>query len=147
MRLELLKRFVRIEARIVIFEASDHAQRDAIFAQAVNPSAAIHAGIERPAERVRHPARRDAAFGNFPQFLDADAVDLRIQAVEFLARDQFLGQRAARTFGQHGDLGAQFVAGREVVFGLAVLVEALVFGDDAGDAVAFVNQLRRRQIA
>ena len=85
--------------------------------------------------------------GHFPQFLDADAVDLRIQAVEFLARDEFLGQRAARAFGEHGDFGAQFVAGREVVLGLAVLVAALVFGDDAGDAVAFVDQFARRRIA
>src|SRR5205823_9370527 len=29
---------------------------------------------------------------------------------------------------------------REVVFGLAVLVDALVFGDDTGDAVALVNE-------
>ena len=142
MRLEFLKRFVRIEARIVIFEADHQADRNAIVAQAVNPAAAVHAGIERPAERVRHISRLDATFRHFPQFLDADAVDLRIQAVEFHPRDHFLGERSARPFGEHRHLGAQFVARREVVLGLAVLVDALVVGDDAGDSVAFVDQLR-----
>ena len=41
MRFEFLKRFVRIEERVVIFEADDHAERDAIILQAVNPSAAV----------------------------------------------------------------------------------------------------------
>ena len=120
MRLELLEGLVRIETRIVVFEAGDQAERDAILAQAVDPAAAVHAGIERPAQRVRHEARHDAARRNFPQFLDADAVDLRIEAVEFFARDEVLGERAARAFGQHGDFGAQLVAGREVSLGLAV---------------------------
>ena len=96
MRFESLKRFVRIETRIVIFEAGDHAERNAIIAKAVNPAAAIHAGIERPAQRVRHPAGRDSSFGNFPQFLDANAVDLRIDAGELFIFDQLFGERAAR---------------------------------------------------
>ena len=75
-----------------------------------------------------------------PQFLDADAVDLRIQTVEFQFVDEFFGERAARAFGEHGDFRAQFVSGREVIFRLAVFVHALVFGEDAGDAVLFVEQ-------
>ncbi len=53
MRFEFLKRFMRIEKRISVFEADDHAERDAIIAQAVNPAAAVQIGGERPAERVR----------------------------------------------------------------------------------------------
>ena len=45
MRFEFLKCFVRIEKRIVIFEAHDHAERDAIIAQAVNPAAAIEVRV------------------------------------------------------------------------------------------------------
>ena len=147
MRLELLEGFVRIESRIVVFEAGDQSERDAVLAQAVDPAAAVHAGIERPAQRMRHPARADAARRNFPQLLDADAVDLRIEAVEIFLRDEVLGQRAARALGEHGDLGAQFVARREIVFGLAVFVAAFVFGDHAGDCRRPRRSARRRRIA
>ena len=140
MRFEFLESFVRIEERIVVFEADDHAERNAIVLQAVDPAAAVDVGGERPAERVGDVTGVDAAGRDVPQFLDADAVDLRIEAVEVQLVDQFFGQRAAGAFGEHGDFGAKFVAGGEVVFGLAVFVDAFVFGDDAGDAVAFVDQ-------
>src|SRR5580700_5971263 len=77
-----------------------------------------------------------------PEFLDADAVGLRIDVVEFFRGDQIFGERAARAFGEDGDFGAELVAGSEVVFGLAVFVEAFVFSDDAGYAFAFVDELR-----
>src|SRR5262249_8055073 len=108
MGLEALEGFVGIEAWIVVFQAGDESKRDAIVAHAVDPSAAIHAGIERPTERVRDPTRSDAARGNFPKLLDADAVHLGIEAVELFVRDEVLGQRTARTLRKHRDLGAQF---------------------------------------
>ena len=77
---------------------------------------------------------------NVPQFFDAEAVDLRIDVVELVFFDELFGERAARAFGEDGDFGAKFVAGRVVVFGLAVFVDAFVFGDDAGDAVVFVDE-------
>ena len=147
MRFEFLKCFVRIEERIVIFEADDHAERNAIVAHAVNPAAAVHVGTERPAERVRHVAGIDAARLHVPQFLDSDAVDLRIEAVELQLVDEIFGERAARAFGEHGDFRAQLVAGREVVFRLAVFVDAFVFGEDAGDAVLCRRAVRCRRIA
>ena len=57
MRFEFLKRFVRIEERIRVFQADDHAQRNAIVAQAVNPAAAVKIRSQRPAKHVRHEAR------------------------------------------------------------------------------------------
>ena len=87
----------------------------------------------------------DASRLYVPQFLDADAVHLRIQAVELQLIHELLGEGAARAFGQHGDLGAQLVAGREVVLGLAVFVHAFVFGQNAGDsffsAVRVIDQI------
>ena len=79
---------------------------------------------------------------NIPQFLDADAVGLRIEAVELFSRDEIFGKRAARAFCEHGNFGAQFVAGSEIVLGAAVLVAAFIVGDDTGDAVAFIDELR-----
>ena len=81
-----------------------------------------------------------------PQFLDADSVTLRVQIIEFLFFDELLGERAARAFGEHCHFCAQFVTGREIVLGLAVLVDAFVFGDDAGDAIAFVNQFAAAEL-
>src|SRR5262249_57355222 len=46
-----------------------------------------------------------------------------------------------RLFGTLLNLCAQFVARGDVVFGLTVPVESLVFGDYAADAVALVNGL------
>jgi hypothetical protein len=64
-----------------------------------------------------------------------------ICAVQLLARDEVLGERAARTFGQHGNFGAQLVAGREVGLGLATAIHSLIAGNDAGDSLAFVDEL------
>ena len=139
MRLPGLKYGVGIELRVGVFERDDKADGNAIVRKAVNPAAAVHAGGNRPAERVRHIAELNAAGLHVPQFLDADAVTLRIDVVEFFCGDEFFGERAARTFGKHGHFRAKFIAGREVVLGLAVFVDAFVFGDDPRKAVAFVN--------
>src|SRR5438094_9266665 len=90
---------------------------------------------------MRNVARRDSSRLHVPQFLDADPVALRIDVVELFRRHQFLRERSARSFGQHGDLGTQLIAWRVVVFWLAVLVEAFVFGDDSADSLYLVYQL------
>ena len=92
MRLELLKRFMRIETRIVIIERNHHADGHAIFGQPVKPSSAVHAGIERPAERVRDVSCLDAPRRDFPKLLDADPIDLRIEAIELQTMDHVLRQ-------------------------------------------------------
>jgi hypothetical protein len=91
-------------------------------------------------------SRLDAARRNFPKLLDPDAVDLRIQAVEFQPVHHLFGERSARAFGEHRHFGAQFVAGRVVVLRLAVFVDAFVVGDDSGDSAALVNQFRAREL-
>ena len=82
----------------------------------------------------------NAAGLHIPQFLDADAVDLRIQAVELQLADEIFCERAAGAFGEHSDFGAKLVAGREVIFRFAVLIHAFVFGEDARDSVFFVEK-------
>ena len=77
----------------------------------------------------------DAAGRNFPQFFHAHAVGLRVgvfREIEFL--DELFGQRSARPFGEDDDFGLQIVARLEVGFLLALFVDALVVGADAGDA-------------
>jgi len=130
----------------MIIEADDHAGRNAIFGQAVEPSPAIHAGIEGPAERVRHKSRLDAPRRNFPKLLDPDAVDLRIQAIELQPVHQFLCERTARSFGEHRYLSAEIVAGGVVVLRPALFIDAFVLGDHAGDSAALVNQISPREL-
>ena len=78
---------------------------------------------------------------DFPQFLDADAVGLRILAgVELEALDHLLAQVAAAAFGEDGVLGMQFHAELEVLGGLAFLVDAHVAGGHALDGAVFVEQ-------
>src|SRR5215469_18010517 len=90
---------------------------------------------------MRNVARLDFSWLHVPKFLDAEAVDLRVDVVELLLGYELLGQRAAWAFGDDGDFCAQFVSGRKVGFWLAILVEPLVFCDDAGNALTFVNQI------
>ncbi len=146
MRFQALESFVGIEERIVVFEADNEADRYAVFVEPVDPAAAVGVGIEWPAHRVGDPAGANVALGHLPEFLDADGVDLGIDAVELVALDEGFGERAAGALGEDGDFGAEFVAGSEIRFGLAALVEALVLGDDAGDAVVFEDQLRAGEL-
>ena len=106
MGLPNLKCFVRIKLRIGIFQTDYEADGNAIVRQAINPAAPVHVRGHGPAERVRDVAGLDAAGLHVPQFLDADAVNLRIDVVEFLFLDQLLGERAARAFREHRDFGA-----------------------------------------
>src|SRR5690348_16553072 len=142
MSLPSLKRGVRIESWVGVFESDDETDGNSIVRKAVNPSAAVHVRGNRPAQRVRDVAGLNAVWLHVPEFLDADAVTLWIDVVEFFGRNQFFGERAARAFRKHSDFGPQLVAGREVVFGLSVLVHAFVFGDDAGNSIASINQFR-----
>ena len=77
-RLELLKSFVRIELRIVVFERDDHAERNAVLLQTVDPAAPVHARIERPTERMADKTGFDPSRRRFPQFLDSNSVSLRV---------------------------------------------------------------------
>ena len=75
---------------------------------------------------------------DLPQFLDADAVFLRLASfVELVFGDELLGQRAARAFGEQSVFAAQLHAARKGILRLAVAADAHVAGGDADD-FAFV---------
>src|SRR5262249_45746652 len=73
-----LKRGVRIEFRVGVFESDDQADGDAIVGKAVDPAAAVDVGSHGPAESVGDVARLDFSRLDIPQLLNADAVALRI---------------------------------------------------------------------
>ena len=60
--------------------------------------------------------------------------------VELKARDELLGERAARAFGENHDLRLQIVARFEIRFRLVLLIDALVVGAHAGHLAAFEQE-------
>ena len=141
--LEILQHTLRIEARVLIVEAGDVAERDDVVFRSVEPAAAIFFGGERPAHGVNHLAFFNGAGRDFPQLFYANAVHLRVKAfLQIVFGDELLGQRAARAFRQHRDLGLNVIAGLEVGFLLVVLVHAFIVGANADDVVAVGEKLR-----
>ena len=80
---------------------------------------------------------------DLPEFLQADAVFLRLAAVsEAELRDQVLGQRAPRALGEQRIFAQQLHAARgSPGFVLAVALDAHVAGDDAGDGAGIVERI------
>ncbi len=96
---------------------------------------------------------RDAPRGvtvvrQLPEFLDAEAVDLRLAPfVQPEPLCQHFGQRTARAFAEHCDLRPQVNAGLEVGLRLPFFVYALVARAHANYAVLFVvKHLRARKL-
>ena len=84
----------------------------------------------------------DLLLRNIPDFLHANGVDLRIASlIEMQFLDELLRERTAGAFGENRDLRVNVDSGLVVPFRLAVLVDALVAGANADDAVAFHQQL------
>ena len=143
MLFEILEHALRIEAGVLIVEAGDVAERDDVVFRSVEPAAAIFFGGERPAHGINDLAFFNSAGRNFPQLFYANAVHLRVQAfLQIVFGDELLGQRAARPFRQHRDLGLNVIAGLEVRFLLVVLVHAFIVGANADDVVAVGEKLR-----
>ena len=84
---------VWIEARVGVAEIGDEAERNNVVLAAINPSPAIFFRGQRPAHGVDDFTGRDASGRDFPEFLYAHAVGLRIAIfikTEFF--DQLLGE-------------------------------------------------------
>jgi len=90
---------------------------------------------------VHHQTRLVLRRIDFPQFLDADAVDLRIDAFAQLESIvQLTAEMAPRAFTEQRVLRVQFHAQLEVPGRLAVLADAEVAGRDAYNGAVVVVQ-------
>ena len=73
-----------IEHRIFVIKTRDKTDGDNVVGHCVDERAAEFFVAQRIAHRVRDRPRFQTAWWNFPEFLDADRVDLRLFAfVEF----------------------------------------------------------------
>ncbi len=143
MLFEILEHMLRVEAGIGIVESGDEAEGDDVVLAAVYPGTTIFFRSEGPAQGVDDFTRCDAARWDFPKFFHADAVGLRVGILgEVELRDQLLGQRSARAFGENGDFSVEIVTRLEVGLRMAFLVHTFVIGLNAGNAVAVEKQFR-----
>ena len=107
----------------------------------VQPAAAVRIIGQRPAYRVHDAARTALLRADLPQFLDADAISLRIAAVtQVETREQVTRQRPAAAFGKHGLARAQFHAALKMGRGVAVLADAKVAGGNAAHRAGLIKQ-------
>ena len=98
----------------------------------IQPRSAVRVVAERPALRVDHAARAVQCGVDIPQFLDADAVDLRLRVLRQVERaDRLLGQEAAHALAQEGVFGVDLEPGRVVGLVRAVARDPHVAGRDA----------------
>src|SRR4051794_33922474 len=108
MRLEALELVIRGQIRILVIEMHDESDRYEVVAEVIDERAAPGIRIERPALAVQHEAFLVLAGRGLPQFLDADAVFLRIYAVaQIESPHEFLRQRSTRTFREKRVPGVQ----------------------------------------
>ena len=139
MGLEALELVEGREVRVAVVEADHEADRGLIVLQVIDERAAPGFAVHRPAGGVQHQTR--AVLGRIepPEFLQADAVGLRVRALaEREAFHERLGQRSPAALGEQGVLGVQLHARLVAVLSRAVLGHPHVAGRHAADAAGIV---------
>ncbi len=142
-RLPALEFLEGAEPGVRIVEPDHESQHQLVVLGVIEERAAVGVRVQRPAGGVQHMAGPVLGRVDLPQFLQADAVALRVAAgVELEALDQLLAQVATRALGEDRVLGVQLHADLEAVVRLAVLAHAHVAGGHALDrAVVVVEHL------
>ena len=111
MRLEALELVVRRQVRVLVVEMDDEADATRGARRSGTGTSRRRCRVERPALAVEHEPLLVLVRRDLPQFLDADAVLLRIDAVaQVVLLHELLRQRAAAAFGEQRVLGVQLHA-------------------------------------
>ena len=133
-----LKFLERIEVRVAIAKADDEAQRHLATRLMIEEPTAISVG-QRPALAMDHQPRLMQRGIDVPQFLHAQAIDLRLAVrVQRELALQDLGQMPTRPFGKEGIFGVEFEAGLIIALMLAFAIDAHVAGGDTLHAAIFM---------
>ncbi|SAL76412.1 hypothetical protein AWB68_04978 [Caballeronia choica] len=139
MRLVALEFLERRQIRIRIPQPDDEADHHLVVVHVIEKRAAVGVVLERPAGRVDHETGLVLDGIDFPQFLDAEAVDLRVGVLAQLEPvGELTAEMPARAFAEERVFRVQFHAELEVLGRLAVLADAHVAGDDAAHRAVFV---------
>src|SRR6185369_5462995 len=133
-RLEALELLERAQVGIRIIEVDHKADRHQVVAKMIEKRSAARVLVERPAKRVLHQAWPVLLWRNFPELLEPDPILLRLAVLlEAKALEQYLGQAAARAFGEERVFRPQLDAAREGILRAAVLANTHVTGGNASD--------------
>jgi len=147
MRLVALEFLEWRQIRIRVAEADHEADHHLVVIHVIEERAAVGVVLQRPARGVHHQTGLVLRRIDLPQFLDADAVDLRIDTVaqsELIV--QLTAQMSARAFAEQRVLRVQLHAELEVFGRLAILADTEVARRDAFDGtVVVVEHFSRRK--
>ena len=141
MILESLKLFERAQMWIAVIEADNKSDGDLVVFVMVEKRSAVGIRLQWPADSVQRGALVVHLGSDFPDFLDTDAVGLRLDAIaqaELL--HQLASQRAAAALGKNGLATDQFDPRLEVLARLAILADAHVAGGDTAHRARVVVQ-------
>ncbi len=142
MVLPALEFLVGRDIGVLVIERGDEAERDLAIGLVVEEPAAPGAALaQRPALRMDHAAGLVLGGIDIPQFLDAEAVDLRLAiGLEVVFRLHLLGQVAARTLGEERVFRVNFHPRLVIALLRAILGDAHVLRYHAGNRTLLVEQ-------
>ncbi|MNQ83269.1 hypothetical protein D3C85_983450 [compost metagenome] len=146
--LELLKLIKRRQVRIAIVEIHDLPDHHSTVLQVIHEGAALRATLGQwPSSAMNHKPGNMLLSGDFPDFLDAQPVVLRIGVrIELILADQLFAQVPATAFSEDGLLADQLDTGRKAAFLLPGSADAHVGSQDTPDpALLVVQHVGRRK--
>jgi hypothetical protein len=135
MRLEALEFLVRRQVRVLVAKADHEADGNLVVLQVIEEAAAVGRRHPSASRRCARPGRPVLVGLDFPQFLEADAVGLRVGVASSanFSIEELLAEMAAAAFGEEGVFAEQFHAHLEVRAFRAIVQAAHVAGGDAAD--------------
>src|SRR5690554_467071 len=145
MKLETLELFKRAQVRVAVRQISDQSDVNLAILEVIQKGAAGRTGfIKRPAGGMHHQARLVFGRVDVPQFLDPDAVVLRVfTLIEFEVPDQAFAQVTTTAFGKQGVLGTQLHTRHVTVFLGAIPGNTHIAGDHAFNLTILDDGFRR----
>src|SRR5579884_297824 len=148
LRFEELKEIVRIRRGIFVVQPRDEADVQNVVRHAVDEAAAERVVRKRISHRVNDASGLHRSGRTLPQLFHARGINLRFASfVEAQTRSRLLCKRSARSFAKHDDFCEDIRARFVVRLRASMLVEPLVAGAHADDAIAVPKQLLTRKLA
>ena len=144
MHLKALKFLKRAEIGILVVETNHKADRHLVVFQVIKERSAISIVVDGPAGTVNHQSLFMFFRFDLPQFLDAEAICLRLDAfTQIELCHQLLAEAAAAPFGKEGVFGVQLHTDLIVRPLLALAGYAHIAGRHTFDrAIVIIEDLR-----
>ena len=137
-----LKLVVGIGRWISVIQTGDETDVENVGRHAIDESAAEGLRRERIPQRMNDCPRLETIVRKLPELFDAGGVDLRLASlVKIQTRHGLLCKASARSFTEHDDFRHDIRARFVIRLGLTVMVEPLIAGTHADEAILVPKQL------